>query len=244
MRTPTAAELLDFWEDGLGRTTCHRALALLAVIFPGASTEALAALSIGQRDTELLRLREALWGPTMTAIAVCPGCRAKLDLTVDTREILSNSARPAPAEISLRMDDYSLTYRLPTTLDMVAAEEAESLGAARAVILDRCLLSAQQGASAVGSELLPPEVVAAIAEAMAEADPLAEIRLALICAVCEHKSSTIFDIVSFLWTEIEAWARRILSEVHTLARAYGWREQDILRLGPSRRQCYLDMVGA
>jgi len=35
-----------------------------------------------------------------------------------------------------------------------------------------------------------------------------------------------------------------LSDVHTLARAYGWRERDILTLSPTRRQFYLNMVGA
>ena len=49
--------------------------------------------------------------------------------------------------------------------------------------------------------------------------------------------------MSFLWTEIEAWAWRMLSDVHTLARAYGWGERDILALSPTRRQFYLEMGG-
>ena len=51
-----------------------------------------------------------------------------------------------------------------------------------------------------------------------------------------------FDIVSFFWAEIDAWARRVLREVNVLARAYGWRESDILALSPVRRQIYLSMV--
>ncbi|HEX2516118.1 MAG TPA: phage baseplate protein, partial [Chloroflexota bacterium] len=39
-------------------------------------------------------------------------------------------------------------------------------------------------------------------------------------------------------------ARRLLREVHTLARAYGWREAEILALPGRRRQTYLDLVGA
>jgi hypothetical protein len=82
----------------------------------------------------------------------------------------------------------------------------------------------------------------AIAEAMVEHDPRAEMRLAMHCHACQHSWSTIFDIVSFFWTEIEASAKRLLREVHTLAKAYGWREADILALSSARRQCYLELV--
>ena len=55
---------------------------------------------------------------------------------------------------------------------------------------------------------------------------------------------TVFDIVSFFWTELEVWVARVLSDVHTLAQAYGWSEHDILSLSLTRRQCYLEIVGA
>ncbi len=51
-----------------------------------------------------------------------------------------------------------------------------------------------------------------------------------------------FDVVSFFWSEICVQAKRLLREVHTLARAYGWREADILNMSTARRQFYLEMV--
>ena len=53
-----------------------------------------------------------------------------------------------------------------------------------------------------------------------------------------------FDIGAFFWSEIDAWAGRILQQVHVLASAYGWSERDVLALSPVRRQLYLGMVGA
>jgi hypothetical protein len=50
--------------------------------------------------------------------------------------------------------------------------------------------------------------------------------------------------MSFFWNEIEAWACRVLHDVHTLAGAYGWSEREVLRLSPTRRQMYLEMVSA
>jgi len=79
---------------------------------------------------------------------------------------------------------------------------------------------------------------------MASADPLAEIRLKFDCAECAHQWNESLDIVAFMWLEIEARARRLLTEVHALAAAYGWTEREILSLSEPRRSLYLEMVRA
>jgi hypothetical protein len=249
MRAITAAELLNAWEDGRSRTSSRRSLLLLAAMYPDAAQDGLASLSIGRRDAELLRLREALWGPRMAAIAACPACRERLELTLDVRDLLAMADAPemggtSPAGgISLTLGDCSVAFRIPTTEDVIAAEGAEDRDAARALILERCLLSVDKAGVHASAFQLPAEVVSGIAESMAQADPLADIRLKIDCPSCKHRWSAAFDIVSFLWTEIEAWAVRMLSEVHTLAMAYGWREAEILALSATRRQFYLEMVG-
>ncbi|HXI74354.1 MAG TPA: hypothetical protein VNG94_02120, partial [Pyrinomonadaceae bacterium] len=85
-------------------------------------------------------------------------------------------------------------------------------------------------------------VTDAVAKRMAEADPQADLRLDLSCPACGHRWQALFDIDSFFWSEINAWAQRVLTEVHALASAYGWRERDILDLSPRRRQFYLGLV--
>jgi hypothetical protein len=249
MRLITAAELLNVWEDGHSSTSTRRALLLLAAMHPGVSPEALAALSIGRRDAELLRLRQALWGPRMAAFAACPACGEKLELAVDIRHLLAMvnsgvaSERSSGNEISLTHGDFSVAFRVPTTEDVLAAEAADNVDAARSLILERCLLAAEQAGAHVSALELPADVVGGIAESMAQADPLADIQLKIDCPSCRHHWSAAFDIVPFFWKEIETWARRILSEVHTLASAYGWRESEILALSAVRRQSYLEMVG-
>ena len=79
---------------------------------------------------------------------------------------------------------------------------------------------------------------------MAEADPQAEVELALNCPACGEGWQAPFDIESFFWDEIGAWARRVLGEVHVLASSYGWRESDILNMSAWRRQFYIDLIGA
>jgi hypothetical protein len=239
----SAAELLDVWEAGVAQAPAERALALLAVTDSETSRDAMAALTIGQRDIKLLALREGLWGPQMPAVVVCTRCRERLELTLDTREMLSNSHSHPPSEIFLSIGDYTVTFRLPTSLDVIAAAGLRDIAAHRALIFDRCLLLAQHGGVPINSGELPPDVMAEVVKSMAEADPLADIQLDLACPCCKYQWHAPFDIVSFLWTELEVWAWRILSDVHTLASAYGWCEQDILILSPTRRQFYLEMVG-
>jgi S-adenosylmethionine synthetase len=89
---------------------------------------------------------------------------------------------------------------------------------------------------------LPDDIVDAVVDRMAQADPQSDVQLALSCPVCGREWQAAFDIVSFFWTEIDAWARGILQQVHVLASAYGWREADILTMNPGRRQSYLEMV--
>ena len=79
---------------------------------------------------------------------------------------------------------------------------------------------------------------------MSEADPQADLEIDLACPACDHCWQASFDIESFFWSELSAWAKRLLGDVHILASAYGWRETDILNLPPQRRRVYLDLVNA
>ena len=244
MRALSASELLDVWEYGASQPPVQRALELLEAACPEISRDALAALSIGERDAWMFMLREELWGREMTAFAPCPGCREKLEFALDTREILASFRERPPNELAFSIAGYELTFRLPTSLEMIAASRRSGIEECRALILERCLLSAHHGDTPVDADELPEEVTLGVAQCMAEADPLADIQFRLTCPCCEYEWRAPFDIVSFLWTEIEVWARRMLADVHALAAAYGWSEREILSLTPVRRQSYLEMVGA
>jgi hypothetical protein len=79
---------------------------------------------------------------------------------------------------------------------------------------------------------------------MGEVDAQAQVQLDISCPACRRTFCAPFYVVSFLWAELEHWARSTLREVHVLARAYGWTEPDVLAIGSARRRIYLEMVGA
>jgi hypothetical protein len=248
MRALSTLELLSVWERGLAQPAAQRVLTLLAAACPDTAPDALAKLSIGQRDARLLTLREWTFGPRLASLTTCPGCGERLELTFNVTDI----RLPSPSQgeggegvepLSLSVADYEVRFRLPNSLDLAAIAGHEDVAPTRHLLLDRCLLAAHQDGEETALDQLPDDVIDAVVERMAQTDSQADVQLALSCPACGHQWQAAFDIVSFFWSEINAWAYRTLREVHALARAYGWREDDILAMSPWRRQFYLGMVG-
>jgi uncharacterized protein (UPF0212 family) len=242
MRALSASELLSAWEQGQAQPPVQQALRLLAAACPEMTSEALARLSIGQRDASLLTLREWTFGPQLVGLANCPHCNERLELTFNIADIRA-SPKNEPEEVhSLSVAESVVRWRLPNSLDAMAMSGSHDVDEARKLLLARCVLTVQQGSEERSTDQLPPEIANAVVQQMAEADPQADVQLALACPACGHAWQAAFDIISFFWSEINAWAYRTLREVHTLAQAYGWTERDILALSPQRQQFYLEMA--
>jgi hypothetical protein len=241
MRPPSTSELLDAWEQGLGQPPAQLAEALLEVAVAHPAPD-LAGMSIGRRDASLLDLREASFGPRAAAVATCQSCAAELELDLDVRELRvppGDEHACSGGSLAVSALGYEVELRLPDSYDLAASVRDGDAEATRRALLERCVIGARDGDSLVPASALPAAVVEAIETRMGEADPQADIRLALTCPECGSQWEVDFDIVSFLWTELDAWACRVLSEVHLLASAYGWPECEILALSPARRRFYL-----
>jgi hypothetical protein len=243
MRPLTAQELLQVWEQGLGQSPARRALVLLAVAFPETPRDQLAALSIGHRDGHLMTLREWTFGDRIESVAHCPCCGESLELNFSLDDIRVPSPQESFPDWWIEQDGYRVRYRVPNSADLEIAGACTDPSKAQEIILSRCLLESAGPNSAPLDAPLPETVARAVITAMAERDPQAEVQLALTCPSCHHAWSAGFDIGAFFWSEITTWARRLLWEVHRLARVYGWSESEILALSPLRRQSYLEMVG-
>lgn len=243
MRALSASELLDVWERGRPLGPVGRALTLLTSACPESSADELASLSIGRRDADLLTLREETFGSEMAGVAACPQCREQLELSFSVAQIRVNSASQTGQAFAVTADGYDLQARPPSSLDLEAIGEQTDAGLRRNMLLEQCLIAAYRNGKSIPANKLPASAFRAVEEGMAQADPQASISLAISCPNCDHRWQGDFDILSFFWSEIEAWAARILYEVHILASAYGWRENDILALSQRRRQIYLEMAG-
>jgi hypothetical protein len=218
------------------------ALALLDVAHPDLSMEEIARLSIGQRNGLLMRLQEWTFGPQLHSVATCANCRERLELDFSVSDIQAEPEVEPAAELSLSADGFDVQFRLPDSFDLMAICGCSDVVTARQTLLKRCVLSAHHDHDEKAIDELPAHIIAMIAERMEQADHQANIQLSLACPACSRESQVTFDIVTYFWNEMHAWAQGVLRDVHILASAYGWREGDILAISPWRRQFYLDMI--
>jgi len=234
-----AAALLDAWERGRTAPPPWRGAALLCAALPEATPDAVAALTPGERDRHLLALRTSVFGAAAELVADCPACGIQVQFrgTLDPPEA---AAGPEPAVPTV--DGHRVTVRPLTLLDLADAAASGEPTAARRLLLERAVVRAENDAGPVPIDAFPDRVVAAVEAVLAAADPPPVPELNLACPDCGVRWSGVLDVEAFLWEELEAWARRTVQEVDALARAYGWREADILALSPWRRNAYLDMV--
>ncbi|MFD0165153.1 hypothetical protein ACFVJH_13490 [Streptomyces decoyicus] len=243
------AELLATWEAGLAQQGSGRALLLHRAARPEAGADALLSVPLGERAADLFALRRALFGERMQVTVDCagPDCGEAMEFDFDAAEAAELGARPRLPDGGLRVaeDGWVVAFRLPTVADLAAVSSvAVDPPDARRRLGARCALSARRdGRAATDEELaaLPEPVLKRFAEAAEEADPAAEVVLNIACPVCGAGTPAELDIAAYLWTELDAWARDVLLDVHLLASAYGWSEPQILALSPLRRRYYLEL---
>lgn len=249
----TDNDVLKLLESGQHRSAVERALLMLSAAHPDMSWQQLSALSVGQRDAKLLSLRERIFGSVVDVFTTCPNCQQELELSLTTTNLLISAPDDIPESdsgISTVIGDMAVRFRLPDSTDLQAVNRCEDVETARKLLIDRCIVDIQgdaeqlQRAFEKDGKSYTAEFEAALAGQMSELDPQAEIRLNLKCAECDHHWQSLFDIAAFFWTELETHAKRLLNEIHILARVYHWHERDILALTPMRRRWYLEMVTA
>lgn len=241
MHSLSAAEWLDAWERALAQGDVERPLTLLAAA-TGATREELARLPIGVRNEQLLALRGGVFGDEMNAVANCPNCGETLELSLRVSELLTQGGGGGAATRELRVNGFALTYRLPDTNDLLAAQKVRDAVTAREVLLERVVVNVALTHEGTLPAMLDAHAVEALTAELERVDPLAVLRTHLVCPNCADEWDSMFEIAGYFWAELDAWAKRLLREVHALASAYGWSEADILALSPQRRRWYLEMV--
>lgn len=225
-RPPGGAEDILLWDAA----ACDRALALTLV---GRLTSLPRPGELVVHDFEalLLHLHGLAFGCTIHAEATC-GCRQRIDLTFASAAYMRArqprvprgvASAPEPGWFLLAGEDGA--FRLPTIADQIAvAAEADPVAALAA----RCLLA--------------PPASARLQRAMAALAPPLSGEVSGICPYCQATVTLVFDVPSFVLSELQVQSSLICDDVHLLAGHYHWSEEHILALPPRRRRRYVDMV--
>lgn len=219
-----AAALLDLWETGLRLCPAARADLLLRAV--GQESREWA---VGRRDQALLSAYCA--GP-LAAVTDCPSCGTTVEIPLDAAALVAPSGA---GHVDVEHLGHHVRVRLPTGADLLALPADADAGA----LLQRCVVSSSHDVHA-----LRDAVLQAIDAALADADPAAELSLTLSCPDCDASWTEPLDPVRFAWATVESTARSLATDVHVLAGAYGWSEQEILAMSSFRRQLYRSAVDA
>jgi hypothetical protein len=228
-----AQRWLDAWAAAAHQPPGARALALLG--------DGAADLSLGARDAALLRLRGTLFGGALAATARCPACTAPVELGLDVEDFAPalDAADAAPGRIALSVAGVALECRPIRAGDVPLIEASADPAAA---VLSLCILHAERDGQDLPAEALPEPAREAAAAAILDADPAAELVLALSCPECGARWNAALDPAEFLWRALDDWAWHSMEEVHRLATAHGWTEHECLSLPPARRAAYIAML--
>lgn len=244
-----ATTVLGLWERARPLDDTDRAVVLAGAVAPHASPADVLDWPLGRRDARLVDLRAALAGPDVEGVVACPGCAMEISFTLDVDELVPTPRAavaadtgpddPEPAPVTI--DGWRVTCRRLTSADLAAAAATGDPEVAEEVLLARALVEVDPPTGTPAAPL-PPPVRRAVADALATADPLAEVVVELACPDCATAVAAIVDVAAFAWSAVDGQARRLLRDVDVLARAYGWTEAEVLGLGDQRRSAYLELA--
>jgi len=229
MHALSDSRLVALWERGRHCSGVTRAL-LLASESQELAERDPTEVSIGERDAAILRLRAASFGARLEGYTDCPRCSERLEFDFDCASLVADLHEPRGREFKAG----ATRFRLPNSGDLIAVAETADIAEATRALLRRCCLDASDTVEWTDA------LLADIEGRIDALDPGADIRFALTCAACAHAWDARLEIAAWCWDEVEARAQLVLDEVHRLALAYGWSEDQILALGAERRSAYLE----
>jgi hypothetical protein len=239
---PTAAVLLRAWECGAAEAPLDRAPSLLHSLDAVPENVRTGKLTVGQCDARLFELRRAVFGEMLEVAATCPACQTEVELAVALGQLQPPVREDPVAPLTVHANGYTLLCRIPCNEDLRAlAYQGQEVTSRN--LLERCVLEVSSPTdSAVVPQDLPDAAAETVIEALAESDPGACTALR-VCCPCGSEWVDELDIRAVLWNDLTEWVGRTLTEVHHLARAYGWSEAEILTMSGWRRHWYLEAVG-
>jgi hypothetical protein len=229
MQLTSARQLLESWEALQGQPMPVRA-AGLAALLTGRSLPNVLRWSIARRDRALFDFRAQMFGERVEAVTACPDCAEQLEMQLPLAQIAPAKTATRKSRFqTMHLDGARVRCRAPNSEDLLAISASRDVAQARTQLIARCIQTDD------------PELRERAAALLTGA-PADDVELNLMCPACGHTWQAPFDIATFVWRELDDWAQRTLREIHVIAGAYGWSEDEILQLSARRRQMYVEMI--
>jgi hypothetical protein len=244
MNNLTDRDLLSIWEKGLNKSLIEKSLLLLACAYPNFDHNEIAFFSIGDRDSRLLHIRENLFGPILQNATNCPECGQKIEweTPIDTIKLQPLNEEKDKKPIDLIFNEYQISFRLPNSVDVMEILASDKIDSITNQLISKCIIKSTLTSQII--EDFPEDLINTIIRKMEENDPQADIVMKILCPECEHEWNITFDIMQYLWIEINERAIKLIQDIYLLASNFGWSENDILDMDRFRRNLYINMINA
>ena len=153
---------------------------------PGEKRDALADLSIGERDARLLQLRALLFGSRGEGFAECPQCGEQIEFPLDTAGFVQSKKLPyAGAQRHGNLWKWpSIRFRLPNSRDLAEVVAAPDATQGLRRLIGRCV--------SPPTEDLPDEALEAISARHAGGRSGGRDPTRLSCPACGHRMGAAF----------------------------------------------------
>lgn len=236
---PTATDdraLLALWEQALAQPVARRGEALLPDT---------AACTLGERNARLAMLHAQVFGAGIDLLSHCPACGAAAQFSGDCAQLMQ-AATPADAAVvhQASLLGHEVEFRLPLAGDLAAAASVETDEFFARRLMEACVLRCSRDGQALPPAELPLAVLDAVSQRMEALDPTASISFALTCPHCAAPWEARLDLAQLVWQKLQALVEGLLLDVDTLARRYGWNEQEVLSLSRTRRAAYVQLASS
>jgi hypothetical protein len=224
--------ILSLWERAVCRSRSDRDDALLA--------EAGRPPGLGDRNRALLAMRAALFGPVWPLSSDCPACAVECEFEVDAMALAEalKAAPPNDSNGAFEWRGCTIALHAPTSDDLRGIAGHHDIPTAARALFAHCLPADVDAAE------LTDEDVRLLEREIERLDPAAVVTFILACPNCEHEWTSPFDVAAAFWAELKRSAELFFTDVDSLARAYGWTEEQVIGLSPVRRAAYLQLAAA
>ncbi len=198
-------------------------------------------MSVAERLQALISITRHSIGGATTAIADCCNevCKEKIELELE----LSSFVRETPRKIEwLSPEQKTFVCRLPTGTDQQAwYQYAKTTGAADEAWFAHRLL--EENEQSIPSSI-PDIWLQPLAAALEAADPLTVLAIDVRCPFCDTPVCVEVDLEFLLLEDLRTKQRRMIEQIHRLARHYHWNEANIVAIPQWRRDRYLSRIAA
>jgi hypothetical protein len=238
VREPLGEDELFLLETALPPVMAVVALAERVATVPGGDAPDWARWPAAQLGAVALGIRRAWIGDRIVSERRCPrpACGEKVDVSFTITAYVAHRRPRRPRNVLPDGEDgwYVLAgggvrFRLPTVEDLLTAIADEDTAVTLAA---RCL----------DPTALPATVTRTVDRALSSLAPSLDGLVGGACPACGADVTARFDPIAYTLAELRDVFAGIYRETHTLASAYGWREEEILRLPRARRQRYGAMI--